>query len=114
MTETTDIAKFQARTEKAIRLLAFFKARPGKSKQLEQVLLSLVDQTRSEPGNIAYVLHRSTDDENLLFFDEVWADMESIDIHADKPYIQQLPAKISDLVSEPMRIETYTEVRAAK
>ena len=32
--ETTDIRKFQNRTFESIRVLAFFKAKPGKGKEL--------------------------------------------------------------------------------
>jgi Antibiotic biosynthesis monooxygenase len=58
--ETTDIRKFQSRTADAVRVLAFFKAKPGKGRELEKALLTLIGPMRSEPGNIAYVLHSST------------------------------------------------------
>ena len=44
--ETTDIEKFQSRTADAIRVLAFFTAKPGKGSELEQILKTLVAPTR--------------------------------------------------------------------
>lgn len=114
MVTTTDLQKFQNRTDKSIRCLAFFKARPGKSEELESILLDLVEPTRGEPGNIAYVLHRSTKDPDSLVFDEVWTDMAALEAHLRKPYLRALPEKINGLLQEPVRIETYTEIRAAK
>jgi quinol monooxygenase YgiN len=70
--ETTDIRKFRSRTADAVRVLAFFKAKPGKGRELEKALLTLVGPTRSEPGNIAYVLHSSTKDPDELVFDEIF------------------------------------------
>ena len=66
--ETTGIMKFQNRTDKSIRLLAFLEAKEGHGKELKEILLEVVEPTRREPGNIAYVLHRSNDnpDELLL------------------------------------------------
>jgi quinol monooxygenase YgiN len=108
--ETTDIEKFRKRTKDSVRLLAFFHAKPGKIKELEKMLLALVPLTRSEPGNIAYVLHRMDDDPNVLMFDEIWASREAIDEHAEKPYIKNMFANVGALVIEPPRIEIYSEL----
>lgn len=70
--ETTDIRKFQSRIADAVRVLAFFKAKPGKGRKLEKALLTLIGPMRSEPGNIAYVLHSSTKDPHELVFDEIF------------------------------------------
>lgn len=110
MTETTDIEKFKARTKDAIRVLAFFHAKPGKIKELEKMLIALVAQTRGEPGNIAYVLHRMDGDLDTLMFDEIWASREALDEHAEKPYIQNMLGTVGALVTEPPRIEIYSEL----
>jgi quinol monooxygenase YgiN len=70
--ETTDIRKFQSMTDDSVMVLAFFRAKPGKGKELEKILQTLVAPTRSEPGNIAYVLHRSTRNPDELVFDEIF------------------------------------------
>jgi quinol monooxygenase YgiN len=108
--ETTDIRKFQSRTKEAVRVLAFFRARPGMGRELEKILQTLVAPTRSEPGNIAYVLHRSTRNPDELVFDEIFVSMKAFEEHSQKPYIKSLMPKISHLVDEPVRVETYSEV----
>jgi len=67
--ETTDIKKFQSRIADPIRVLAFFNAKHGKGKEPEKILQTLIAPTRNEPGNIAYVLHRSTRNPDELVFD---------------------------------------------
>lgn len=108
--ETTDIEKFRKRTRDSIRVLAFFKARKGKGAELEKVLLSLVAPTRSEPGNISYVLHRHAGDPDSLMFDEIWTSKAALDEHMKKPYLVSLHEKIGHLIGEPPRIEIYSEV----
>ena len=108
--ETTDIKKFQGRTADAVRVLAFFKAKHGKGKELEKILQTLVAPTRNEPGNIAYVLHRSTRNPGELVFDEIFASMKAFEEHGEKPYIKSLMSKIGHLIDAPVRIETYSEV----
>jgi quinol monooxygenase YgiN len=85
-------------------VFAFFKAKPGRGKQLEKILQTLVAPTRSEPGNIAYVLHRSTTSPDELFFDEMFVSVEAFEEHAQKPYIKSVMSKIGHLVDAPLRV----------
>jgi quinol monooxygenase YgiN len=110
--ETTDIDKFKTRTKDAVRVLAFFRARQGRGPELEKVLLDLVGPTRSEPGNISYVLHRKDGEPDALVFDEIWASRKALEEHAQKPYILSLGEKIKGLADGPPRVEVYFEVRA--
>lgn len=49
-------------------LLIQFQSRQGK--EVEQTLKTLVAPTKKKPGDIAYVLHRSTERPDELVFDE--------------------------------------------
>jgi quinol monooxygenase YgiN len=111
--ETTDIQKFQSRTAGAVRVLARFVAKPGMGKELEKVLLTLVEPTRSEPGNIAYVLHRSTENPDVLLFDEMFSSQSAFEEHTAKPYIKGLASKIEHLLDGQVKIETYSEIKGA-
>lgn len=112
--ETTDIEKFRARTAEAVRVLAFFRAVSGRASDLEKVLFGLVGPTRSEPGNISYVLHRMDDDPDVLMFDEIWTSKSALDEHRQTSHIKSLPEKIKGLAQGPPRVEIYYEVTAAK
>ena len=108
--ETTDVKKFQSRTFEAVRVLAFFKAKPGMDRELEKILLTLVPLTRSEPGNIAYILHRSTENPDELMFDEIFASYSAFIEHSQKQYIKSLVSRIEHLISAPVKVETYSEI----
>ncbi len=109
--ETTDIEKFRNRTPDAIRVLAFLKAKPGRRRELEDILKMVIQATREEPGNIAYVMHRSTKDPDELMLDEIWVDMKALEDHLKMPHMQSALPKIKDMLDVPLRIETYSEVR---
>jgi quinol monooxygenase YgiN len=104
----------EGRTKDAIRVLAFFRARQGRGRELEKVLQGLVGPTRSEPGNISYVLHRKDGEPDALMFDEIWASKQALKEHTQKPYIVSLNEKIEGLAEGPPRIEVYFKVRAGK
>ena len=108
--ETSDIRKFQNRTSEAVRVLAFLKAKPGKREDLEQMLKTVIEHTRKEPGNIAYVMHRSIKNPDELMFDEIWVDMKSLEDHLKMPHMQSALPKMEALLEVPLRIETYSEV----
>lgn len=110
--ETTDIEKFQNRTAEAVRVLAFFKAKSGMRRDLEDLLKTVIRATRQEPGNIAYVMHRSTNAPDELMIDEIWVDIKSLEDHLKMPHMQSALPKIKEMLDAPLRIETYSEVRA--
>lgn len=94
----------------SLRVLAFFKAKAGRASELQTILLSLVEPTRSEPGSISYILHTNESDPHFLMFDEIWANRRTFEEHLQKPYIQSLLAKIEHLIEEHPRIEVYLKV----
>lgn len=112
--ETTDITKFQNRTDKSIRLLAFLEAKEGHGKELGEILLEVIELTRREPGNIAYVLHRSNDNPDKLLFDEIWTDKLSLEEHFKKPYMEALDSKIEHLLDKEVELQEYSEVMMPK
>jgi quinol monooxygenase YgiN len=69
--ETPDIKKFESRTKSAIRLLAFLESKKRKESELEGTLLTLIPPTLNEPGNIAYVPHKSMENPRIFMFDEL-------------------------------------------
>ena len=66
MVETTDVKKFQNRPVVTIRTLALLEAKNGRGKELMDILLKLVEPTRNEEGNIAYVPHYNIDNPDFI------------------------------------------------
>lgn len=94
----------------SLRVIAFFRAKRGRAPELQSILLSLVEPTQSEPGNLSYILHTHENDPHCLMFDEIWLNRKAFEEHLQKPYIQSLLKRIEHLVEEPPRIEVYRKV----
>ena len=109
--ETTNFEKFEIRTNKSIRLIAVHTAKKGYARELDNLLLSVVEPTLKEAGNIAYVLHRSIDNPDELMFDEIWEDEQSLQSHLEQPYIVAVMEQIKSILAKPSELKRYLEVK---
>ena len=108
--ETTDIKKFENKTKSAIRLLAFLEAKEGKETDLERILLDLIPPTLKEPGNIAYVPHKSVENPRAFMFDELWENEKAIEEHFKQPHMTNLIEKLDSLLARPLELKRYHEI----
>jgi quinol monooxygenase YgiN len=108
--ETTNIKKFENRTKSAIRLLAFLEAKNGKESELERILLDLIPPTLNEPGNIAYVPHKSVENPRVFMFDELWVNEKAIEEHFKQPHMTNLIDKLNPLLARPLELKRYHEI----
>jgi quinol monooxygenase YgiN len=108
--ETTDIKKFENRTKSVIRLLAFLEAKEGKETELERILLDLIPPTLKEPGNIAYVPHKSIENPRAFMFDELWENEKAIEEHFKQPHMTNLIEKLNPLLARPLELKRYHEI----
>jgi quinol monooxygenase YgiN len=108
--ETTNIKKFENRTNSAIRLLAFLEAKKGKESELERILLDLIPPTLKELGNIAYVPHKSVENPLIFMFDELWENEKAIEEHFKQPHMINLIEKLNSLLERPLELKRYHEI----
>jgi quinol monooxygenase YgiN len=108
--ETTNIKKFEKRTKSAIRLLAFLEAKKGKESELERFLLDLIPPTLQEPGNIAYVPHKSVENPQAFMFDELWENEKALEEHFKQPHMGNLIEKLNPLLERPLELKRYHEI----
>jgi quinol monooxygenase YgiN len=109
--DTTDIEKFKRRGINAIRLIVTHSAKKGLGDELLNILRKVIEPTRKEEGNIAYVLHRSLDNLDELMFDEIWVDKESLDVHLKQPYIISAVEQMTSILAKPVELRRYSEIR---
>ncbi|HXV89624.1 MAG TPA: putative quinol monooxygenase [Nitrososphaeraceae archaeon] len=109
--ETTDIEKFKRRGSNSVRLIAIHLAKNGFGDKLQDILISVIEPTRKEESNIAYVLHRSIDNPDELMFDEIWVDNESLDVHLKQPYITSAVEQMASILAKPVELRRYSEIR---
>jgi quinol monooxygenase YgiN len=93
-----------------LTVVAIAQAKPGKEKDLEEVLLELVAISRQETGCITYDLHRHLDKPGRFVFYENWVNRDALDKHRTEPQAAVPRAKVGELVAEPLQIELYEMV----
>jgi len=109
--DTTDIEKFKQRGNNSVRLIAIHLAKNSLGDKLQRILVSLIEPTRKEKGNIAYVLHRSMDNPDELMFDEIWVDNECLEAHLNQPYIISAVEQMTSILAKPVEVRRYSEIR---
>jgi quinol monooxygenase YgiN len=72
----------RALTEFHIVLVAGLRARPGREKALQELLVQMLEPTRDEPGCLTYNLHQSVVDPELFFVYAVWQDETCAEKHS--------------------------------
>jgi quinol monooxygenase YgiN len=86
-----------------IVFMATVRTRPETADSVAEALQQLAGETRTEPGCLAYAVHRSVDDPTLFVTVEEWRSQEDIQRHFEMPYVKELVAQAPALlVAEPV------------
>jgi quinol monooxygenase YgiN len=84
----------------AVIVIAHFTSKPGKEKELQDFLQSLVAPTRSEPGCARYEVNQDLNDPSTFTFVETFANQAGFDAHCATPYVARLFELLPILVQE--------------
>jgi quinol monooxygenase YgiN len=96
-----------------ITVVARFRARGGMEKELRELLLSLIEPSRSDEGCIDYDLHQSIEEPTIFVFYENWSSREHLNRHSATPHVQAFRSKATDLLAEPPQL-TLLEMISGK
>ncbi|CAG1005037.1 hypothetical protein BURK1_03166 [Burkholderiales bacterium] len=100
---------------KPLTIIAEIRALPGKGDALEAFFPEqLAAVATSEPGCLAYRVHRSTTDPDQFVFYETYVDEAAFEIHQRSPVIAAFRQRreAQGLTAGPAKIATYREVAA--
>jgi quinol monooxygenase YgiN len=74
-------------------------AKEGKAGVVEELLLTNVERIRQgEEGNLAFAVHRSTDNPNEFWLYETWESEEAVDKHESGVAFEEYKTKLRPLV----------------
>ncbi len=90
-----------------IHILARHRAKPDTIDEVRQILLSLIELSRAEPGCLKYELLQNAEDPTDFTFVETFANDQALKEHATAPYIAGLAAKLGGLVARPAEVARY-------
>ncbi|KPC23630.1 Antibiotic biosynthesis monooxygenase [Pseudomonas syringae pv. cilantro] len=91
-------------------LIAVLKAKAGKESALKDALSALVPPTRTEPGNVEYVLFEKRDEPGTFYMRECFKDQAALNAHVAAPHYQQFAAASSELLAEPPQLVFLDQV----
>jgi quinol monooxygenase YgiN len=94
-------------TEFHIVLVAGLRARPGREKALQELLVQMLEPTRDEPGCLTYNLHQSVIDPELFFVYAVWQDETCVEKHSHMKHAQAFKNVAPDLLEGPVLLNKW-------
>jgi quinol monooxygenase YgiN len=93
-----------------VTVVAQVVAKEGKESELKEMLLSLIEPSRSDEGCINYDLHQSTNDTTMFMFHENWVSEELLEKHLATPHLQEFIKQSEDLLAKPLDVSLWKVV----
>jgi quinol monooxygenase YgiN len=94
----------------AIKVVAREKVKSGEKDAVLEIFRELIESTRKEAGCIAYALHESLDNPDVLAMIEIWESKEALDTHMNSEHFKRLVPKVGAHLAEPSHIEVFKEI----
>ncbi len=93
-----------------IVVAAMLKTVDGKGDEFEREFRKLVPKVLSDPGTIAYILHRSIDDPSKFFVYEKYESQEALNKHSSTTHFKEFSRAIASILSGRPEVELYREI----
>jgi quinol monooxygenase YgiN len=81
-----------------VAVVARIPAAPGKRAELAAGLQFALDNVVDEPGTLAYILLEDTNDENVLWFYELYTGNEALQAHMGADWFKELGPRIREFL----------------
>jgi len=94
-------------TDSTLRVIARFRAQPGKEVDLRRVLVGLIEPTREEPGCIDYVLLENLEDPREFTFVEEWQSESALEAHFATDHIASALREFPGLLAQELDLRKY-------
>ena len=98
-----------------IVVFASFYPKKEKSNEVKNIILGMVNPTRSEKGNEIYNFYETKKDvgKNISFhLFEVYKDSASLNLHRNTSHYKNYRSKIADLLDKPIEVKVLTSVNS--
>ena len=94
-------------------VLASFYPKKDKNNKVKEIILSMIDPTRSEEGNELYNFYEEKNNEGKstsfhLF--EIYKDTKALDFHRNTSHYKNYRSKIVDLLQKPIEVKVLNSI----
>ena len=96
--------------DEKIVLIARLKVKAGRVEELKKAALKIVEDSRSEEGNINYDIHQSIEEETVFFWHETWKNKAAIDEHFVTPFFGEFFKTVEEVAAEPPQINLTKKI----
>ena len=90
-----------------LKVIATINALKGKEKDLQDVLIKLIDPTRKEPGCISHILLNNIADQSEYTFFEEWKTEKDLETHMQSSHFQKAVNSLDGLIDSEPEIKQY-------
>ena len=80
----------------------------GSEQEFERIMRMAVSKVREEPGNHAYVFHRSTQDPRVFMFYEEYDDQAALEAH--RAHLRAMGIDLRAMLEGPPMVEFYEKL----
>jgi quinol monooxygenase YgiN len=94
-----------------IYVVATLTVKPETRADLIAAATACIQETRKEPGNIAYDLHESVTDPTKMVFVEQWENPEALVPHRTTDHLKAFGRVVVKCISAPPKIEIITPAK---
>lgn len=96
-----------AMTDTTLKVIARFRAQPGREADLAKVLGGLIEPTREESGCIAYELLVNLEDGREFTFVEEWESESALEAHFSTDHIAGALEEFPELLAQELDLRKY-------
>ena len=96
-----------------IVVFASFYPKNKKNNEVKDIILAMVDPTRSEEGNEIYNFYevKNDDSKNISFhLFEIYKNPAALDFHKNTSHYKNYRSKIVDLLDKPIEVKVLTSI----
>ena len=96
-----------------IIVLASFYPKKDKNSEAKEIILSMINPTRSEEGNEVYNFYeeKNNEDESASFhLFEIYKDSAALDFHRNTSHYKNYRSKIIDLLDRPIEVKVLNSI----
>ena len=95
-------------------ITARLKAKVGNEHKMEQLLTDMVAKVATEPGALAYTVHRSAADPTVFLIYEKYTDGKAFEFHAKSPHFAELSGSLGEILDGAPDIQAWEELAVIK
>ncbi|GIX47658.1 MAG: hypothetical protein KatS3mg131_1869 [Candidatus Tectimicrobiota bacterium] len=88
-----------------LTFIAKLTVKPGCEAEFERIMRAAVPKVREEPGNHAYLFHRSTENPRVYMFYEEYDDQAALDAH--RAHLKEMGIDLRGMLEGPPVLEFY-------